>query len=511
MKIAISSGHGLHIRGASGNPVPPQMDERDENVKIVDRIAQILNDGGVTTVKFHDDVSTSQSENLDRITSWHNAQQRDYDISCHFNAFDGSAHGTEVLYVSQADLAAKVSLAISDAGNFTNRGAKKNTGLAFLNNTSKPAILIETCFCDNTNDCNKYRSHFEAIAHAIAATLAGRELEAPPPIDVPMPPERPEPPAERATIAQGDHGADVQHLQEILGVLEADGDFGSITDAWVRGFQSACDLACDGIVGPATWSEVDALQTSVAEGEPRLPKALADQIYTLAMASEIVDYSWPDRGIPPPGYIAGMAEAFGCALRRWNVGDQAVRVMGQAIGDAEDDALAWYSATFSAAGMRNRTSLDRLRHTFVLMMGLGPLESSGRYCEGRDMSATNVQSETAEAGLFQTSWNIKGGSSAIAPLLDDFWTNPNGFLSTFKDGVVASASNLNCYGSGDGARYQWLSRFCPLFHVLVTGVGLRTLRQHWGPINRREVLVKQEAETLLLAVQDLVRAYEAVA
>ena len=127
------------------------------------------------------------------------------------------------------------------------------------------------------------------------------------------------------------------------------------------------------------------------------------------------------------------------------------------------------------------------------------------------MIATNVQSETAEAGLFQTSWNIKGANPAIAPLLDDFWSNPNGFLSTFKEGVIASANNLSCYGSGDGARYQWLSRFCPLFHILVTGVGLRTLRQHWGPINRREVSVQPEAETLLLAVQDLVRAYEAVA
>ena len=113
--------------------------------------------------------------------------------------------------------------------------------------------------------------------------------------------------------------------------------------------------------------------------------------------------------------------------------------------------------------------------------------------------------------MFQTSWNIKGRSAAIAPLLDDFWANPTGFLPTFKEGVVASANNLSCYGSGDGARYQWLSRFCPLFHILVTGVGLRTLRQHWGPINRREVSVQPEAETLLLAVQDLVRAYEAVA
>ncbi len=194
-KIALSSGHGLHIRGARGNPVPPQLDERDENVKVVDRVVQILNDGGVPAVKFHDDVSTTQNANLSAITSWHNKQQRDYDVSVHFNAFDHSAHGTEVLYVSQADLAARVSSAVSDAGNFTNRGAKKNTGLAFLNNTDKPAILIETCFCDNTSDSNKYRERFEKICRAIAESIAGKELsgEPAPPVDVPTPPERPEP------------------------------------------------------------------------------------------------------------------------------------------------------------------------------------------------------------------------------------------------------------------------------------------------------------------------------
>lgn len=146
----------------------------------------------------------------------------------------------------------------------------------------------------------------------------------------------------------------------------------------------------------------------------------------------------------------------------------------------------------------------------ISVMGVGMRESSGRYCEGRDLSASNVQSETAEAGLFQTSWNIKAASSAIPPLLEEFWANPTGFLGTFKEGVSATANNLNCYGSGDGVQYQWLSRFAPLFHVMVTGVGLRKLRSHWGPIGRREVEIKREADELLMAVQDLVEASEAV-
>src|SRR6516164_2562990 len=142
-KVAISSGHALHVRGARGNPVPPQLDEVDQARRVVDRVAQMLG-----CPKFHDNTSTSQSTNLNTITNWHNAlgsSGRDLDVSVHFNAFDHSAHGTEVLYVTQETIARHVCDAICAAGAFTNRGAKYRSDLAFLNNTSKPSILIETC------------------------------------------------------------------------------------------------------------------------------------------------------------------------------------------------------------------------------------------------------------------------------------------------------------------------------------------------------------------------------
>ena len=80
------------------------------------------------------------------------------------------------------------------------------------------------------------------------------------------------------------------------------------------------------------------------------------------------------------------------------------------------------------------------------------------------------------------------------------------FRETFKLDVNPTADNLSCYGSGDGARYQWLSRFCPLFHIMVSAVGMRTGRAHWGPIGRREVTLKKEADDLLKEVERLVDA-----
>jgi N-acetylmuramoyl-L-alanine amidase len=180
MRIAISSGHGKYIRGASGDPVPPQLDEVDEARKVVDRVAEMLRAAGIGIEVFHDNTSKTQSENLDRIVDWHNAQSRDLDVSLHFNAYDGSAQGTECLYLTQSALAGEVSEAIALAGGFIDRGAKKRTDLAFLNGTEQPAILIETCFCDNTEDSTLYRQHFDHICAAIAEAISDVEVEVPP-------------------------------------------------------------------------------------------------------------------------------------------------------------------------------------------------------------------------------------------------------------------------------------------------------------------------------------------
>jgi N-acetylmuramoyl-L-alanine amidase len=189
MKFCISSGHGKYIRGASGSPVPPQLDEVDQARRVVDAVAELLKSAGVGVETFHDNTSHDQNTNLHTITNWHNSKTRDYDVSVHFNAYDGSAHGTEVLYVTQSSLAKKVCDAICAAGGFTNRGAKYRSDLYVLNNTEQPAVLIETCFCDNTSDSNKYNDKFDAICEAIAESLSGEHI----PDDKPDPAPEPEP------------------------------------------------------------------------------------------------------------------------------------------------------------------------------------------------------------------------------------------------------------------------------------------------------------------------------
>jgi hypothetical protein len=155
------------VRGASGI-----LDEVDEARLIVECLSIALNKCGVDTVVFHDDVSKAQSENLQRIVDFHNSQARDLDISVHFNAYEqvSKPMGTEVLYLTQFELAEQVSEAIASCG-FIDRGPKKRTDLFFLNETAGPAILIEVCFVDSEADASIYYKQFDAICEAIADVL----------------------------------------------------------------------------------------------------------------------------------------------------------------------------------------------------------------------------------------------------------------------------------------------------------------------------------------------------
>ena len=196
-RIVISSGHGKYVRGASGI-----LDEVDEARRVVERVAEKLEERGVDVVVFHDNTSQTQGENLDCIVAYHNSQDRDLDVSIHFNAYVETTKpmGVECLFVTQSELAGEISRAISDATGLPDRGAKKRTDLAFLNGTDMPSILVETVFVDSSADAEAYDENFEAICDAIATVLGGEsevdEIEPPPGEE--KPPRPPRPPAHQS-------------------------------------------------------------------------------------------------------------------------------------------------------------------------------------------------------------------------------------------------------------------------------------------------------------------------
>jgi peptidoglycan hydrolase-like protein with peptidoglycan-binding domain len=435
--------------------------------------------------------------------------------------------GVEVLYVTQSTLAGNVSEAIADAGDFIDRGPKKRTDLFFLNNTNEPAILLEVCFVDSEADAKLYNLNFNAICSAIASSISGQTITAPPdqppgerpPID--RPPIEPPltTPSGKPVLGEGDDGVYVIELQgdlnrELEGCnLEEDGDFGNLTDEAVRDYQRSRALTVDGIVGEQTWAALDTHKPPYTP--PGLPEPLTaqqqDKIAQIAINSRIADYEWDDRGRAPDGYVKGFALAWANTYRQLMTGYMPAVEMAKAnSGNSEKDVLQWYYTQYRDAGMDNsKDGPDTLRHLWALLMGLGMRESSGRHCEGRDMSADNVSSETAEAGLYQTSYNAHTCSDNFDVLFDTFASgegsdNPQGFLDYFKEDVSCSSSSWQNYGTGNGAEFQRMCKNIPAFACETCAIVLRKLRQHYGPIAREEAELKTDADVMLKAVQDYV-------
>jgi hypothetical protein len=232
-----------------------------------------------------------------------------------------------------------------------------------------------------------------------------------------------------------------------------------------------------------------------------------NQIIQIAAASAIARFNWDRRGVAPAAYIKGMALVYARVVCKLGAGDSAVAVMAKANTGSNLDALALYDDVFQAAGMKNDVSgIDTLRHLFVLLIGLGMRESSGQHCTGRDTTAHNVSADSAEAGLFQTSFNAAKASPELPKLFARYSANPSGFLDVFQQGVSCSPSDLENFGSGPGADFQRLSKTCPAFAAEFAALGLRTIRTHWGPIIRKEAQVRPECDAMLMQVQNAVNS-----
>ncbi|QNP40513.1 hypothetical protein [Lysobacter solisilvae (ex Woo and Kim 2020)] len=238
-----------------------------------------------------------------------------------------------------------------------------------------------------------------------------------------------------------------------------------------------------------------------------VPEAVeVPDILRLAEASDIAQYDWNQRGQAPKGYIKGMALAFADAYARLKGGEAVAQEMGREIGEPATDALAWYRNHFAQAGFAApATASDRLRQLFVMLVGLGMRESSGRYCEGRDRSASNTSANTAEAGLFQMSYDLCLALPSLQRLMETYG-NSTTLAEVFREGVRCKASDWENHGRGHGMEFQRLTKACPAFAVDCAAVALRARRKHWGPINKRAAEVRLECDSLLLAVQQLVDA-----
>lgn len=172
MKFNVHAGHNFHAPGAGG-----QFSETAEDRKVKDLVIELLRAQGHTVYDCTDEDGATASANLRNIVKKCNAHMVDLDVSIHFNAFNGTAHGTEVLVYSDTSsarqAAGRICKEIADLG-FANRGIKYRPGLYVLRHTDSPALLIECCFCDSKQDAKLYNR--DKMARAIVEGILGHEI-----------------------------------------------------------------------------------------------------------------------------------------------------------------------------------------------------------------------------------------------------------------------------------------------------------------------------------------------
>lgn len=258
--------------------------------------------------------------------------------------------------------------------------------------------------------------------------------------------------------------------------------------------------------GESTQTEEQNPQPPTIPTAPSRPEASGyyiDQIKALAGKSSCASYSWIGRSKAPSGYVKGMALTYARSYCRYKTSFSApstlATILSRPPGNTSTDALAHYTNFRElAAGEEVILSL------YTLGIGLGMRESSGKYCEGRDMSASNTSASTAEAGMFQTSYDSMSASSELSKLYAEYRADTSKcFLETFKVGV-SSCPNSSIAGSGVGAEFQAFNKSCPAFAAEYAMVMLRVRRSHYGPINRKEAEVNSSCNQMLSAVQDFI-------
>lgn len=238
-----------------------------------------------------------------------------------------------------------------------------------------------------------------------------------------------------------------------------------------------------------------------------MPNPHIAAIEAIGSASEIRSYAWKNRGRAPLGYVQGMALGYARMFCKLNAGDAAALEAAKAeTADASKDALAHFRPEFAALAMSNQQAgSTTLRHLFVLLMGLGMRESSGRHCEGRDMSAQNVQAETCETGMFQFSYNSRTASPRLPELIQAY-SGRKDFLTTFRKGVTCDSNSWANYGSGPGADFQKLAKECPAFAVEYAAVLVRNRLGHFGPLKTKKAELKPAADALFQQVEQYLQA-----
>ena len=168
MKIGLRAGHSDNCTGSIGI-----VNEHEQMKLYYAAVKTVFEKYGHTVIDCNSNASTQGGE-LSEGANKANKAGVDLFISLHMNAFDGTAHGTEVLISSTSSASYPYAKRLVDnfaSLGFKNRGVKCER-LYEMNHVAAPNIISEICFCDNQKDINIYNQYsWEELAHTLCNAI----------------------------------------------------------------------------------------------------------------------------------------------------------------------------------------------------------------------------------------------------------------------------------------------------------------------------------------------------
>ena len=170
MRILIVPGH---TTSGKGTGAVGYINESNENRVLSKKVVEYLKTAGNTVDYYEAD------DYLQKQVSAANSKVYDLVVQIHFNANKAtdSVMGTETLYSSSRGKVYAERITNKLGTLYKQRGAKLRSDLYWLNKTTAPAILIETCFVDSKGDTNLYNSNKDKTAKLIAEGIHGQEIK----------------------------------------------------------------------------------------------------------------------------------------------------------------------------------------------------------------------------------------------------------------------------------------------------------------------------------------------
>ena len=166
--IVLDAGHGGRDQGTSAGEAL----EKDINLAMVKRLAEILEEAGETVIfTREDDIKVG----LEERAAFANQNEADLFVSLHCNYCEDNAEvqGLECYYREDSEegeaLANQIVQAVQEEERIENRGTR-TAGFRVLKKTEMPAVLVEMGYLSNSSECDKMTedAYQELLAKKIA-------------------------------------------------------------------------------------------------------------------------------------------------------------------------------------------------------------------------------------------------------------------------------------------------------------------------------------------------------